>query len=362
MLFRSAGICKLSIRFRSERKKWQVGATINGKRIRMLFDTKREAQDVDADLRLKKLGFAGKENSKYSIKEAFANYLSTESQQKSPASQKCDARLLDMALHHLSSNGKLYAGDVGLEDLQLFQIQAQKTSDWSATTTAHRMKILKAVFNKLFITGRISKNPAEHWKVPTGESEKRRPMTGAEFEKIYALASKRERAVLLIMMATGMRGVSIASLTWGDVDLLNGRLSAKSRKGGRGKMKTILIPMIAELRDMLTQTWNEQRPSDPTVHVFLNDKDEPFSAHAISMMGCRLIKEAGLHGVVLYGLRHKMATDLIEAGVSGEIARRIMGHASEKQLQEYTSRITMEPLQTALTLIRSKKDGTTGTE
>ena len=46
----------MSIRFRPDRKKFEASISLRGKRIRQLFDSKKQAQEFVRDVKLKKLG------------------------------------------------------------------------------------------------------------------------------------------------------------------------------------------------------------------------------------------------------------------------------------------------------------------
>lgn len=352
----------MSVRFRADRNKWQVSVFIHGKRVRPLFGSKREAQDFEREAKLRRQNLRGFKEP-ITLAEAFKSFLEIESAQKTKANAKADERFFEIVRHFLGKErGLQLVEEVGVEDLQRLQlwlaparqIGPMTKDDWSDTTIAHHCKVLKTVFKKLLAMERIQKNPAAHWTIPAGESEKRRPMTAEEFGRIYELASERERAILLTMRLTGARGASIAALTWGEINLTDCTMLLRSRKGGRKKVKTVVIPIFPALLEALTKIWNQHPSKVPNAAVFLDENDRPVSAHWISVRGSRLIQRAGLKGVVLYGLRHALATDLIAAGVSGEITRQIMGHSDERQLKEYTSHLELENLSKALVKIRGQ--------
>lgn len=351
----------MSVRYRPERDKWEASIFIKGKRVRVLHETKKLAQEFIRDVRLRKLGLSGIDKP-CTIEEAFASFLATESAQKIKRSQDADRRFLDMALHFFKNErGLSLATEIKVEDLQHLQLwaaRAQKIGPdktkkpWSDTTVAYYMTIMKAVLNKLMETEKISKNPAAYWRVPQGENARRRPMTKDEFQKICMLAPLWFRPILFALYLTGARGASIAALTWDQVDFETATLLLSSRKGGLKKMKMIPIPIFPELREILMQRWNARVHYAYDEYVFHGPHGKPVTAAEISAMGFKLIKEAGLKGVVLYGLRHSLATDLLNAGVSGEVIRRLMGHSNTKQLQQYTNFATLEPLKDAMQLIR----------
>lgn len=344
----------MSIRFRKDRDKWEVSRSVGGRRRSALCKTKKEALEIDESLRRKQLECRGID-SKYSIADAFASFLETESAQKTKASRAADKRSLDIMLQFFNTERNLfYVAQVGLEDLQRLQIWSAEKLGWSDTTIALRMKLLRGVFKKLTIMERIKKNPAEHWKIPPGNSMRRRAMTGIEFEKlIQSDPSSWLLSVLLFTRLTGARGASVAALRWSDVDFSTASLLLSSRKSGLKKLKTVSFPIYPELFALLSSLSGQ--PGRHQEFVFVDENGMPLTGRKISWSASRLIKRAGLKGVVFYGLRHAIATDLIAAGISTEIARKVMGHSSLDQIQTYTQGVGLEPIGNALTLIRGGK-------
>lgn len=336
--------------------KWQVSISIAGKRIRRNFQSKAKAESFEDQARFEKLGMSGIQQ-KYSIKESFANYLEIDSSQNVYASKRSDIRFLCIAEFFLKSRQLTFLEDIRVEDLQHFEMwlgQPQRCGSimkpkWSQASIVRYCKVLKAILKKAFQTGNIPKNPADIWKLKIGYVERRRPMTMAEFQKILSIAPDWYGPVLRTMALTGMRPVAIADLTWDDLDFERATIRVISRKGSSKKHKVTFIPMLPELQNLLLKKWNSLVQHEPTRSIFGT------KAQIISKTGSRLIKKAGLKGVVLYGLRHALATDLLAAGVDSDIARRILGHSDLRMLQEYTSYLGTEPLAKALEMVRGKK-------
>ncbi len=350
----------MGVKFRKDREKWQGCVVLNGKLTRRLFKTKRDAEIfVHESKEQRRMSGIQREST---ISGAFTSYLETESAQKTRSSAESDKRLLMLAEIYFSRIlPSKEISEIKLEHLQKFQLWLTQDTEfkkpWSATTIAKGCKVLKSVFRKLEMTDQIVKNPCRFWRIPRGQKKVRRPMTQGEFAKIYSIAPDWYRPILLTLRFTGARGASIADLKWADVDFSNARLSLSSRKGGRDQMKTIIIPLFPELMDVFARQRNLDIRADYRDHgyVFVGENWAPVNAKLISRIGFKLIRQAGLTGVVLYGLRHALATDLLEAGVSTDTARRLMGHSDDSQLKEYTSTLGIQHLETALISIRGRK-------
>lgn len=314
-----------------------------------------------------------------SIADAFDVYLRTASLKKTVSSQKIDRRVLAIARWYLENEMKITAlAEIRLDHLEQFEIWAGEaqtfagmTKDaWGQASILRHTKTLKSILKKAFQTGELNRDPTAMWKIASPElNGKRRPMSDDEFERLLDLAPEWFKPILRILAATGARGSSIARLKWSDVDFTKGEVYFSSRKGGTKREKRQTFPMFPALREILEGQSRVAEVTDidlenkvisvtprhpPGDYVFLKN-GQPVSGPLISMTGYKLIRRAGLTGVVLYGLRHKFATDLLRAGTSTEIARRLMGHSNENMLKQYTQHLGTEALADAVSGIRGKK-------
>lgn len=286
----------------------------------------------------------------YPLKEAFANFIEIDSARKVQRTRKADQRLFEIALHFFETERKiLTVSEVRLEDLERFHIwlEAPQTigssskEAWSQTTIALNCRLLKKFFRKMVAAGYIDRNPAEFWNVPGGTGERRRAMKTSEFDQIFAIAPEWFRPILRFMRLTGARGASIAGLNWSNIDFSTETVLLSSRKGGLGKLKLIPIPMYPALRQYMLEEFKKTSiHRTPQTPIFWGQNGIRVTAQEISTEGSRLIKKCGLTGVVLYGLRHAIAVEMLEAGVDIEIIRQALGHSSITHTSGYARGIS----------------------
>lgn len=350
----------MSVIYRSDREKYQATVWVNGKRRRPLFDTKKEADDFDRKHRLGKFGLTEQRES-ILISEGFKAYFETESVFKSKKSKDNDQRYINFAFHFLSAvKGLEYLDEVELEHLQGFQSWielahkcGEESKDrWAIPTVARCCKMIKHLFHKAAMTKKLKEDPALYWSIPVGESKRRRPMTLEEFNTIYEKSESWFKPVLTFKRHTGARGSSIAGLQWQDVDLARRILVLRSRKGGRQKVRQITLPVVDEVFSLLVGLRNARPFARPTDHIFLTGVGEPIDPRWIASCASRLIKKCGLEGVVFYGLRHALATDMTEAGISLEITRQALGHSSVRTTQIYAQGIGIASIAKAIDAVR----------
>lgn len=151
------------------------------------------------------------------------------------------------------------------------------------------------------------------------------------------LVSKRDRAIVMTAMYTGLRGCDIASLTIDDINKENNELHILQNKGGK-ELRLTLSPCVSNaIYDYITH----ERPKYKNKTIFLtNDKDtRPITRHAISLLARKFFIVAGVRAESgrkgLHLLRHHFATALLDSGVSAPVISKVLGHRSPRSLDAY---------------------------
>jgi integrase len=348
----------MALRFIESRDRWEVAIAVRGKRIRRTFKKKNEAQEFLRDIRLKNLGFDGI-TKPYTVRDIFQTFLEIDSKQKTEASEKADRRSFEIMIFFFEKvRGLRMANEIRAEDLERFLIWAREAREcenfsksiWNDSTLARQAILLKTVLKRAMAWGKIGKNPASAWRIHGAESAKRRSMTSEEFEKLCAVSPPWFLEVVRFHRLTGARGASTASLRWSDVNFSTATLYLRSRKGGRNREKLVPFPMYHALHNFIASQKMNQREGE---FVFTDEDGRPLSAAKIARFGHRMIKKAGLKGVVLYGLRHALATELTAAGVPTEVVRQALGHSSIRTTQDYAKGIAPTVVGKSLEQIRN---------
>lgn len=172
-----------------------------------------------------------------------------------------------------------------------------------------------------------------------------RAVSLAEQERLFAaLEADRTphlRALIPLLLLTGLRAGEAFSLTWGQVDLLAATVTVGRAKTSSGTGR--VIPMNDELgrvmsvhRAICAERFGELKPShyvfawgspwpvDPTRHI-TGVKHAWESLRRTAGVSCRM-----------HDLRHTFATGLAEGGASESTMLAIMGHMSRAMLERYS--------------------------
>lgn len=196
--------------------------------------------------------------------------------------------------------------------------------------------------------GHLSHNPAAGIKTPKQEKTLPRHLRPGEIEDLVEAPAAqqgalddRNRALLELLYATGLRVGELVSLDWYDLDL-KGRVLRVIGKGGKERM----VPFgetAAEALKNWRRHWAEVRsaadavpPADDDA-VFLHHRGGRLSARSVRRVIDRYSAEAGLAiGVHPHTLRHTFATHLLEQGADLRTIQELLGHSSLATTQKYT--------------------------
>lgn len=147
----------------------------------------------------------------------------------------------------------------------------------------------------------------------------------------YAVAV-RDRAILELLFATGMRIGELTALNSGDLDPKQGTITVR----GRGERRRVLELPTREIARLLKQWMELRRAPSADAPLFLNRKGERLSIHSLENVFRKYARAAGLGAhVTPHVLRHTLAARLLMHGVDLHGVRELLGHASLSTTQMY---------------------------
>jgi integrase/recombinase XerD len=192
-------------------------------------------------------------------------------------------------------------------------------------------------------------NPAAIIEAPRSMHKLPGILTAREVERLLAApadsgaSSIRDRAMLELIYATGLRASELVSLKIRDVNLDAGYLMTM----GKGE-KERLVPIGESARRALTaylaQVRNRAAGGHAAGHLFLSRLGRKMSRQAFWNMIKKRSCEAGIvKNISPHTLRHSFATHLLENGADLRSVQIMLGHADLSTTQIYTH-ITRERL------------------
>jgi len=221
-------------------------------------------------------------------------------------------------------------------------MMAEKDRGASVNTIARRLVAIKVFFAFLVREGMLARNITEAmdspklWKVLPGV------MSLKDVDKLLAAPcgddriSMRDKAILELMYATGMRVSEVADLEMEWLNLAEGYL----RCTGKGS-KVRIVPFGDTAASAIKRYIKEARPDflkdKVSRHVFLTYRGTQFSRKGIWKMIKRYAKRAGIsEDVHPHTLRHSFASHLLANGAPLRVIQEMLGHADIATTQIYT--------------------------
>ena len=221
-------------------------------------------------------------------------------------------------------------------------------SGLKARSAARYLSALRGFMKFLIREGELSADPSALIRRPRQEKRLPKPL---EFEEIVALLSapdlelkqgRRERAMISLAYASGLRASELVGIKLGDLDRRRGVVSAFG-KGGKRR----LVP-VNELALFDIQRYLEDRPAELKLpNIFLSERGTPYTRQAFWKMVRRNALKAGLANFVHpHQLRHSFATHLLQGGADLRIVQTLLGHSDVATTEIYTQ-ISKEHLRSA---------------
>ena len=147
----------------------------------------------------------------------------------------------------------------------------------------------------------------------------------------------RDRAMLELMYATGMRVSEITSLLVGDLHFDSGYLRCTG-KGSKVRVVPFGDSAMRTLKDYLENGRPDFQKEDRiTNHVFLTYRGAKFSRKGVWKIIKAYAGKAGITKVVSpHTLRHSFASHMLANGASLRVIQELLGHADIATTQVYT--------------------------
>jgi integrase/recombinase XerD len=215
---------------------------------------------------------------------------------------------------------------------------------YAPATMARKIAAIKSFFNFLVAEGTLKKNPTEGVSGPKVGKALPKAISIEDVEKLLEQPdklntpeAKRDKAMLELLYATGMRVSEMVSLNVRDVNLRNGFV----RCFGKGS-KERLIPIHSKAIKAVKTYLDDARPQllsnqDETA-LFLNRRGQRLTRQGFWLILKSHAKGAKIEAEITpHVLRHSIATHLLHSGkMNLRELQELLGHANISTTQIYT--------------------------
>jgi integrase/recombinase XerC len=151
---------------------------------------------------------------------------------------------------------------------------------------------------------------------------------------------KRDRAILELLYASGLRVSELVNLNLADIDFANMSVRVKG-KGRKERIvpfgehaKQALQAYLSVRGELLVEADPEK--ADPLA-VFMNYQGTRITTRSVGRMVDKYVKLcADIHHISPHSVRHSFATHLLDAGADLRVIQELLGHVRLSTTQQYT--------------------------
>ncbi len=215
-----------------------------------------------------------------------------------------------------------------------------KAREYSAASIARKIAALKAFYFYLTEMRVMAANPTLELEPPRVNKQPPRALTETQVTALLNAPAEpnpkglRDRAMLEIMYATGIRVTELVTLDVRDVDL-PGRML---RVGSGSRQRTVPLTERAAraLHEYITRARPGYGASPSEGPLFVNPRGEQLTRQGVWLILKQYVKQAGIETPVTpHSLRHSFAAHRLEQGSSLQDVQRLLGHAHLSTTQVY---------------------------
>jgi integrase/recombinase XerD len=220
-----------------------------------------------------------------------------------------------------------------------------KSQSYAEATVARKVAAVKSFFSFLQAEGKLKANPTEQLASPKVGKMLPKPLSVQEIDELLEQPSrrntpeaKRDRAMLELMYATGLRVTELVSLDVTDVQLEGEKPYVRLvGKGNRERQIPLLDQPVQELNDYIRFARPRLVGERDETALFVNRRGERLTRQGFWLILKGYALEAGIRGrVTPHTLRHSFATHMLRGGMDIHKVQELLGHANISTTQVYT--------------------------
>lgn len=211
----------------------------------------------------------------------------------------------------------------------------------SSNSINHNISVLKSFYKFLVVSDHFKTDPMEYVETPKMRKTLPKVLSYDEVKKLLDIDlldkySYRNKAMLELMYATGLRVSELVNLKINDIDL-DMALVRTMGKGSKERIVPIGDYALLFLKEYLENYRYELLKRENNEYVFLNNRGKRLSRQSFY----KLVKELAIKKDIKtdfspHTLRHSFATHLLDRGADIVSIKEMLGHSSLSTTQIYT--------------------------
>ncbi|MBS1716639.1 MAG: tyrosine recombinase XerC [Armatimonadetes bacterium] len=208
----------------------------------------------------------------------------------------------------------------------------------SPKTRARKLSTLRSFTKYLLDQGKITEDPTFALEAPIKRRSLPKSLSHAQAGEMLDQESTgktplRDRALLELMYAAGLRASEVVGLTLGQIDFRNGTINVVG-KGSKERVTLFGDSCARSLKEYIERERISPTKGDA---LFTNKYGKAITTRTLQNIVRRWALHAGLGvGVTPHTLRHSFATHLLDGGADLKSVQQLLGHESLATTQIYT--------------------------
>ena len=203
------------------------------------------------------------------------------------------------------------------------------------TSVARAVSAARGFFKFLMVDGHIKHHPAEDLDTPQRFNYLPKFLTEDEINSLLSAPDIsteegiRDRSILELMYATGLRVSELIGLRNGDVDLMTGLVVCYG-KGGKERRVPLGKSAIHWVQQYSAVKAGYGKQTSPYMFLY---RGKQFTRQLAWLMIKTRAEQVGIKGVSPHTLRHSFATHLLQHGADSRSVQALLGTATSQQLR-----------------------------
>ena len=214
-------------------------------------------------------------------------------------------------------------------------------SKLNARSIAHHISVINSFYNYLLNNDYIKENPAENIKSPKLAKKLPTYLTIDEINKLLDIQlltayDYRNKAMLELLYATGLRISELISLEFSNIDIENSIVRVMG-KGSKERMVPFNDTASHYLKLYVEYYRNEILNGKYSDYLFISNAKKPITRQGFFKIIKAECKRAGItKDVSPHVLRHSFATHLLANGADIRVIQELLGHSNIVTTEIYT--------------------------
>ena len=230
--------------------------------------------------------------------------------------------------------------ELAREDLRLW-IASLSREGLAPSSVSRVVSAARGLFRFLMLDGHIKHDPSNDLSTPQRTAYLPKFLNEDEINRLIeapdtsTFAGLRDRALLELMYATGLRVSEAISLKTNDVDLDAGLVSCHG-KGSKERRVPVGKSAVRWLQFYLTERARQQGENKVAAHLFVNNHNRALTRQAAWALLKAYAVLINRSDASPHTLRHSFATHLLQRGADSRSVQALLGHSDIGTTQIYT--------------------------